>query len=201
MRFTPSLALAATLALGAAGCVYIPLGKIPKLDVTSLASGTLAVKVKPTVKDGGYRTQTVIDPWTRANIHHVVLDVYKLVDDSEKEVFQSVENTTARYQITLSGKQLDTEFTFKNLAPATRYRLRARAYSAANENDETLISDGKTSFLDVDLKTEDRLVALALPIQLLDRLFDGQASSSLDLRPGGIRQNDERIELGPELPV
>ena len=147
------------------------------------------------------QTQTVIDPWTRANIHHVVLDVYKLVDDSEKEVFQSVENTTARYQITLSGKQLDTEFTFKNLAPATRYRLRARAYSAANENDETLISDGKTSFLDVDLKTEDRLVALALPIQLLDRLFDGQASSSLDLRPGGIRQNDERIELGPELPV
>lgn len=93
MRLTPILALA--LALGSAGCVYIPLSKIPSLDVTSLASGTLTVKIKPTVTDGGYRTQAIVNPWTRANIQLVVLDVYKLEGSTEKAVLQTVENTTS----------------------------------------------------------------------------------------------------------
>ena len=195
MRLTPILALA--LALGSAGCVYIPLSKIPSLDVTSLASGTLTVKIKPTVTDGGYRTQAIVNPWTRANIQLVVLDVYKLEGSTEKAVLQTVENTTSPYRIKLSPDKLESEFTFKNLAPNTTYRIRARAYSASEASDETLISDDKVSFLDIEVKNDDRPATQALPIKLLDKLFAGEATSSLDLTDGALKTIDESIELEP----
>ncbi len=194
MRLTPILALA--LALGSAGCVYIPLGKIPSLDVTSLASGTLTVKIKPTVTDGGYRTQAIITPWTRATIRQVILDVYKLDGATEKTVLQTVENTTAPYQIKLGEGQLDSEVPFKNLAPNTTYRIRARAYSSDEASEASLISDDKVSFLDIEVKTDDRPATQALPIKLLDKLFSGQASSPLNIENGEVRDIDESLELG-----
>jgi len=205
MHHLAPLALAATLTLGIAGCVYVPLGKIPSLDVTSLASGTLTVKVRPTVHDGGFRTQAIINPWTREDIRYVVLEVYKLVGDDEKPVLQTGENTQAPYQIRLSANQLESEIPFKNLAPDTTYRIRARAYyfrqfqtgalSEDGPGDATLISDDKISFLDIVVKNDDRPVARALPIQLLDRDFDGRASGPLQIENGQIYDTDESLGI------
>ena len=202
MRLNPILALA--LALGSSGCVYVPLGSIPKLDVTSLASGNRNVTLRTTVSDGGYRTQTVINPWTRADIRLVVVKVLKLDGTAEKTVFQTVEKTTEPFVFKLEPKNLEAELILRNLAPETSYRVRAQAYNESEATDAALISDDEASFVDIVVKNDDRPVAANLPIKLRDKLFAGEATSSLNLTEGTLTNIDEIIELGdnqPDLPV
>lgn len=194
-RLKPILALA----LGSSGCVYVPLGSIPKLDVTSLASGTRSVTFRATVRDGGYRTQTVITPWTRENIHHVVIQVLKLDGTAEKFVFRTAETP---YDITITSEDLEKDFPIDKLAPNTTYRLRARAYSEPEASDAALISDDEASFVDVVVKNDDRPVAANLPIKLRDKLFAGETSSELHgIFDGLLRYNEERIELEDNPPA
>lgn len=196
MRLTPILALA--LALGSAGCVYIPLGSVPKLDVSSLASGTRTAILTAKVSDGGYRTQAVIDPWVRQDIKVVVVKVFKLDGSSEKSVLQSGEKTSDPYVIRVKPELLDGAINIKNLGPKTTYRLRAQAFNSTDESEASLISDDASSFVDIEVTNDDRPIAATLPIKLVDRLFSGEATNSLDVTAGQLKNDaTESIELEP----
>lgn len=177
------------LAAGAllSGCLYLPLGKMPRLDVAGLSVGNAQVLVSPRIREGGYRTQAAVVRYTQDDIDHLVVKVYKLGDgDAEVPVADPKE----------SGKQLAKVFkhedlggsvTIAGLASDTRYRLRAFAYSSAGDDPAHLINDTQTSSaVDIKVETDDRPAVAELPVQLIDKVFDGQGTSSVEVKPGQV---------------
>lgn len=140
-----------------AGCVSMqPLGR-----------STLVVR--PEI---GRTTQTTINPYTQADINHLTL-----------KLFTTVEQDLGINKDLLNA-QLDNPIVFSNLKNNTNYRIRAYAYATAGTG-SCISTNDSSSYTDVLVGTDDRPVLATLSVRLIDRDFNGQASSTLVVNPGG----------------
>lgn len=126
----------------------------------------------PMISNGSVKTQTLTPPYTKTSIQHLDLKLYT-VNGSEQDT------GVAR---TLVNAQLDNPIVFAALKPNTTYRIKAYAYASVDNS--LLIS--ATASTDVILTNDDRPTLLPLNVQLIDRAFDGQATSSINLVNGGF---------------
>lgn len=120
-----------------------------------------------------YHSQTTILPYSQSSINHLILKLYTY-DETEHD--QNIQRT-------LLNAQLDNPIVFSNLKPNTNYRIRAYAYATSNET--VLISDSTTSYTEVTLVQDDRPTVNNIPVHLIDRSFEGQATSSVAINAGG----------------
>jgi hypothetical protein len=180
------------MTLLSSGCVYVPLRSLPQFTSAQLASGSATVRVEFSFQNGGYRSQASILPYTAADVHHVVVRVFKLTGATEIPVA----DTRADGQplvLALDRASIDAGVALTRLAHNTTYRVRVRAYKAAGEAAADLISDEQASVAEIVVGQDDRPVTGAIAVKLIDRLFVGQATPSLDFAPGKV------IDAGPEI--
>lgn len=153
--------LAATLLLS--GCMMAP-------SVTR--NGCLVVR--PFLQSGSFAAQTTISPYTQTSIQHLDLKLFTY-DDTEHD--QNIQRT-------LLNAQLDNPIVFANLKANTTYRIKAYAYASA-DNSLLISSNDEDSYTDVVLTNDDRPTLVTLKVKLIDRTFNGQATSSLTITSGG----------------
>lgn len=182
-------------ALLSAGCVYLPLSELPQFSTAELANGSVSVTLDMTVTPGGYRNQAEILPFTKADVDHVTLHVYKLTGAVETPVVDTVTFIGQPLVRPIRADELHTPITLTRLAQATTYRLRAKAYRSLGGTLTELISLDAGSYVDVAVGTDDRPVAAALPVVLVDRLFSGTSTTSFAFTDGNVVDaGTERIE-------
>lgn len=131
--------------------------------------GTLVLK--PQFSEGQFGTKTLIPPYSQADINQLVLKIFTF-DGTEHD--QNIQRT-------LLNAQLDNPIVFSNLKPNTTYRIKAYAYTAGS----LLISDEASSSTDIVLTNDDRPSVATLSVKLVNRAFNGQATSSITIYPGG----------------
>lgn len=128
--------------------------------------GTATLLLKPEV---GYKSQTIINPYVQADISHLTIKVF---NTSEQDLGISKD---------LLNAQLDNPIVFSNLKNNTTYRIRPFAYASTG----TSQCISSSSYVDVVVGTDDRPAIATLSVQLIDKAFNGQASSSLVVNSGG----------------
>lgn len=130
-------------------------------------AGTSTLVLRPQIQAGSY-TQTTINPYTKASIDHLNLELYK--------------GESLMAQRTLSNADLDKVVTFSNLQANGSYRIKALAYTAGN----LLIStEDSNSWTDVTLTTDDHPTVAALKVKLINTAFNGQGTGSIQVTAGG----------------
>lgn len=160
------------VALMAAGCAIV--------GPSDLGTGHASLVLQPQVQSASYRTQATVGSYTQADINHVQLKLFKVVSGSEVAV------TSGGSPLTLDLPQasLSTLVTIGNLNKGTVYRVRAYAY--ADSGTSTKLSLDASSSVDITVSDDDRPTAGTIPVQLIDRAFTGQATSSLTVTPGNV---------------
>lgn len=130
--------------------------------------GTLILK--PQIQPGG-QTQTVIPVYSKASINHLLLKVFT-TDNGEQDT---------GIQLKVPNVNIDNPVVLSNLKPNTHYRIRAIAYFTSDETQP--ISNG-SSYADITVGNDDRPTVGSIPVYLIDRLFDGLASSTIVINEG-----------------
>lgn len=126
--------------------------------------------IKPQIVSGQL-TQATVAPYDKNAIHHLSLKLYIGAQDTG-------------FSKTLLNAQLDNPVVFSNLKAHTTYTVKAFAY--ASTDDTLLISTtDANSWTDITLTDDDRPTLDTLKVKLIDRSFDGQATSSIGIIPGG----------------
>jgi len=185
------LALAALGAAILAGCVYVPLGKVPKLTAgTVAAAGHASLVLQPRLQEGGYRVQATVLPYARADVQHLVLALFKVDGGSESAI---VDPTGTPIVKDLAGAAIDGAVTFSNLHPNTTYRVHAFAFQAAGTASTDVISENASSTLLVRVETDDRPQTGVLDVALKDRPFAAEATTSVHILPGTYVTDPEGI--------
>lgn len=152
------------MALTVLGCVAKPLGS----QVTLI--------VRPQVLDG-QSIQAINNPYTQASINHLTL---KLSDVTTTEQDLGISRN-------LLNAQLDNPVVFSNLKPNVTYRIRAYAYASSGTGELISTSDA-SSYTDVTVGTDDRPSLTTLRVRLVDKAFNGLATSSISLTNGAYSQ-------------
>ncbi len=168
---------------------YVPLSGLLLLTGCALVAGpttpggNATLSLLPTVQDGGYRAQTVVNAYTQADINHLQVKLFKVVSGSEQEILGT---GGTPLMLDLPQASLSAPVTFSNLNYDTTYRVRSYAYSDAGTS--SLISATDVgSYVDVTVTRDDRPTLANLPVKLIDRLFYGQATAStIAVTPGGL---------------
>ncbi len=137
-------------------------------------AGKATLSLLPQVQGGSYRTQSVITGYAQADINHLQLKLFKVVSGSEQAVLGS-----GGTQLTLDLPQasLSAQVTIANLSHDTTYRVRAYAYTDAGTSNLISTTDASSS-VDVVVARNDRPTLATVPVQLIDKIFDGQATAS-----------------------
>ncbi len=170
-----SLLLAAVLT----GC-SAPVGVAVPTGVTSADAVPMTARVA-----FGYRLQATLKAYTAADVDHVKLVL--LADDGG---WRETGATKA-----VAAAALASPVALGNLRAGTRYRLRAEAYSAADESSATCISDLDASTTDfatpavtptngVDSIDDAAVAVVALRCKLLDRTYAGTGSFKVAVSKG-----------------
>ena len=186
MRGCPGLGrvLVGLLVLGAGGCSEAPVaasggGQVVPSVRTSAPQGVMVLL--PTVAAGGLALQALVTPWSRQDIHHLVLRLYVLSGPDEQPVRQDGEPVRR----IIMAAQLSDPVAFRGLRPRTTYRVRAYAYRTDREGAEDLISvDDPRSWADVVIDREDRPTVTLLPVKLRDTVFSGEATAGIRIEEG-----------------
>lgn len=182
----------AGLLVGLTGCLYIPVGSLPALDGGPAApeQPTLNVRLRAVFRNGALRTQALVSPYSRADVEHLVVTVTPSSGGGGVPILEQ----------DLTGPAMLADIPITGLRPDTTYRVTGRAFSRAGRDLADILSIDASSSIDLHVARDDRPGLLALPVQLRDRTFDGQASASVLILPGGITDlGRERILTGPSL--
>jgi hypothetical protein len=200
----PALALATAFVV--AGCVFIPLGKVPKFKVENLAVGAASIKILPRVQaaelatdDVKFETQAVMNPWKPADVQKLVLRLYRVGAKELIPIISVANGNGGGEQIRKEIRQADLEkvVTFEGLAPNTTYRVRGWAYSQPVEDPTLVINALSTTFVDIKVADAATPGSGELPVKLIDKFFGGEASTSIDFVNGTlIRGGDTAAEIG-----
>lgn len=150
MRNRRVLAITAVLITGCSGLDFAPL------------KGYKSLVLKPQVVGGTYETQTATPAYTSASINHLVVEL-------------KIGNTSVGSK-TLSQADLAQSIVFSNLKVNTSYTVQGYAYSTGD--DSTKISLDDQSNTTITVNTDDAPAIGILPVKLMDRLFNGQATAS-----------------------
>jgi sugar lactone lactonase YvrE len=178
---TRSLAFALGLTL-LAGCATLPPFFQP-VPAALVVTGDATLRLSAEVSPGGYGMLATASPYGPADIHHVTLTVFKLDGSTEIPLEDSQGNPLS---VTLSQAQLGHEVALSKLWRNTTYRIKARAYADAAE--QQLISKaGASDQIDVVVSGDDRPPVARLRVSLIDKAFDGQASlPGVTFTPGSL---------------
>lgn len=177
-------------ALATAGCIYVPLGSVPSLDTTRLASGVQSVRLRPVVEAGGLRVQGLESPLTIANVRHVVVSLYELEGSAEFPVLNVVGQVGKPFVRDVPVVALDALIVLGSQVEKTRYRIRARAYDADGTAESSLISVDSSSFADVDVTEGSQTGEVRLPIRLRDKKV-GEIRPGVVVAEGGVTHEGE----------
>lgn len=181
------LALVAVAAL--AGCANLTLAQAPQLGAASL-------QLRPQVSPGGYRTQAQgLLPYGQVDVAHLVLKLYTVQGGSESAVLNAGGDQVSK---DIAKASLGDPVGFYNLHPNTTYRVKAYAYKADTLLASDLISHEASSSLDVVVGTSEHPVVSDLRVQLVDRPFGAEATSSIVFTEGGYTDSTESIEPQPQ---
>lgn len=180
-------ALAAITAV--AGCVYLPLGKVSPINGMAAS-----IRVKTEFGTGNYRTQTSGDllPYAQSDVQHIVLKLYASLGVGNESASLAEKDIPAA--------SLSEQVSFFNLHPNTTYRIKAFAYKASGVATDDLISVQASATVDVPVLTDERPTAANLKVQLKDRPFQAQGTSSIVVTNGSLTNIDEVIETPTPAP-
>lgn len=158
-----------------AGCALAP------QPITRYDQAT--VTLRPALQGEAFRTQTVVTPYGQADINHLVVRAFKLVNSAEVAVTDTNGNPI---QKDIPNADLGNPVAFGNLHHDTTYRFRAYAYADAATS--SLISTADAgSYAEVAVARNDRPTLTTLPVKLIDKVFTGQATaSSIAVTPGDL---------------
>jgi hypothetical protein len=173
--------MAAVLAVASlAGCGGVPTGMVAGSAVLQVVPG---VTDGPMLAAGQFGARAVVKNYTKANINHLTLKVFT-VDGKGNE---TPAGASGGLSADLVGSSLakTSGVKFAHLAANTRYRVRAFAYKASGVATADLISDPKSSLVDVTVGNDDRPTMATIPVKLIDVVFDGLATSSVSIVDGG----------------
>ncbi|HEY9899838.1 MAG TPA: hypothetical protein V6D00_11700, partial [Pantanalinema sp.] len=146
-------------------------------------SGSATLSLQPTVQSGGYRTQTVVNAYAQADINHLQVKLFKVVSGSEQAILGT---GGSQLMLDLPQASLSAPVTFSNLNYDTTYRVRAYAYGDAGTGNLISATDAG-SYVDLAITKDDRPTLANLPVKLIDRTFDGQATASaIAVTPGTL---------------
>lgn len=146
------------------------------------------------VQDGSFRTQAVLNPYTRSSIDHVTFKLYSLSGGQETAVTRD----GSPVELDVASGSLDLPFTFENLRNDTTYRVKASAYKAAGTAMADLIStQDASSSLDIAIGKDVTPALQPVPVKLIDRLFAASGTTDLAVTDGSYTYNNERITVGP----
>ena len=141
---------------------------------TSIAHPGVTLSVQPAVQGGGYRTQTVVNPYGQADIYHLQVKLFKVASGVETPVTDASGNPLMK---DIASPSLGVPVVFGNLNFDTTYRVRAYAYS--DPATASLISTTDSgSYVDITVTNDDRPTVSTLPVQLIDKIFSGEATAS-----------------------
>ncbi|MNK75504.1 hypothetical protein D3C87_950450 [compost metagenome] len=173
-------ALAGTLLL--AGC-NLPLGSLRAPDTGGVANGSAVLQLQPEVQSGGFRAQATVSPYTSTNVSFFEFSLFKL-DAQGNEA--SVKNAQGNPMVVTAPRAvLGGSVTFEKLNANSTYRIKAKAY--ADPLGTQLISTADTqSQTDIRIDQEDRPTLAKIKVQLIDKPFDGQGSTTVDVSSGSF---------------
>lgn len=148
-------------------------------------SGRAVLILKPQIHS---HTHSEIFPYTQASIDHLVLKLF-IANGPEQDL---------GIQKTIPNAQLANSVVFSNLRAQTTYRVKAYAYLTTDNTQP--ISVEASSSTDIVLTDDNQPTVATLKVQLIDRAFAGQGTSSLAITPGGYQLdgNESAQFYGPD---
>ncbi|MBO9542521.1 hypothetical protein J7643_18190 [bacterium] len=181
----PFILLATTLTVA---CTSDPAG------LAGARNANAKLSLVAAVQDGSFRTQAVLDPYTRSSIAHVTFKLYTVSGDQETAVIRD----GSPVELDVASGSLDLPFTFENLRNDTTYRVKASAYKAAGTAIADLIStQDVSSSLDIAIGKDVTPALQPVPVKLVDRLFAATGTTNLAVTDGAYTFQNERITVGP----
>lgn len=170
----------ALLAVACAGCALVPFAEFPKLGTsaaTTNAADNARIQVTPQFSTTAQRgIQAAVSVYSVADVNHLLLKLFTVAADVETP---ALNGQGIQIQVDNGIGQLTKAVVFSNLKNETTYRVRAYAYKAGGTDSADLISssDG-TSAVDLVVVRDDRPAMANIPVQLIDKVFDGRATAS-----------------------
>ncbi|MNW99314.1 Kelch motif protein [compost metagenome] len=141
------------------------------------------IEVLPQFRAGTFQTQALVTPHSSASVDHLVVSLHRRVGGGEEAVRNGLGLPVEK---DVASGSFSVPLTFKDLHQSTSYRIRAHAYAAPGRNGTDLISDPGSSYVDLDVGMDDRPPLAVLPVKLADRMFAGEATSSIAFTPGQL---------------
>lgn len=171
-------ALAASLFL--TGC-SVAFG--PMTQPHAVANGSAVLQLNTEVLAGGYRVQATVNPYLSTDIALLRLTLHK-VDGQGNE---SAVNDAQGQPLTLDVPQarLAAPIQFTKLNANTTYRVKAAAYLDTNATQLISTADAKSQ-TDIPIVQEDRPTLAKIKVQLIDKAFDAQGSTTIDVSSGSL---------------
>lgn len=149
------------------------------------AARTARIQVITDVVAGRYFLQAVIGPYTRADVHHVDVEL------------QNAAGTTTLASASLLNADIGNPVSFTELKRDTTYRVVAKAYLSAGSGEQLSLDDGQ-NVLNVPVGNDD-FVPVSLKVNLKDRVFTGNVTSNgVTVTPGLVSDtlNPAAIAIG-----
>jgi hypothetical protein len=170
MQVLPMRPLPLLVATLLAGCQAYP----------ALAPAAVTLELHPRVQPGSRHLQEVVTAYDAASIQHLDLALYGVADDGATAPTldangQAVVVTVTRDDVAQTTVA-DAHASVGGLAGNHRYRILATAYA----DDGTVIStadSGSQTDVTVPADLQAATVPATVQVQLLDHVFEGQASS------------------------
>ncbi|MBO9542324.1 hypothetical protein J7643_17170 [bacterium] len=135
--------------------------------------GTATLEIQPTFNSGRLvQTMPEVRPYDESSVDRVIVELYR-----------DGENTPLK-QATVTNHRIPVQFV--KLHPNTTYRILAKAYT----DDDHKISDDASSSVTLAIAYNDRPTLAKLPVGLLNRGFNGQATASIAIATGSLTTTD-----------
>lgn len=188
MNKLTSLALALGSSVLSLGCTSNLAG------LAGAGNGSVTLSLVAAVQDGQFKTQAIVNPYTKSSIAHVTFKLYMVAGGQESAVTRN----GSPVELDVASGSLDLPFTFENLRNDTAYRVKAMAYKAAGTANADLIStQDASSSLDITIGRDVTPTLQSVPVKLIDRLFAATGTSNLVVTDGSYTYQNERITMGP----
>lgn len=143
--------------------------------------GTATLTLKPQWNERAL--QAVVPHYTRADVHHLVIQLFTL---GEQEEYAVLDQQDAPVKLDLPAARLDELLHFEHLKADALYRIRLFAYQDAAEDHLISVTDER-SFLDVYVDADGHAPDVAaLPVRLADVPFDGHGQAHIVITSGGV---------------
>ncbi len=145
--------------------------------------GPVSLDVMPQFNGGNFQAQALVTPYASSSVDHLVVSLHVLGDGGGES---AVTSGGLLVEKDVASSSFGVPVRFMDLHHDTTYRIRAKAYKAPGRDEIHAISVASASYTDHHVGSDDRPSLASLPVQLADRMFSGQASSSVDFSDGQL---------------